>query len=85
MACGVLTVSGTPQIYCVGGSQSQVVGTARLVSSATTRRPTLFTALTAADNWPGSQAGTFLPGGFAVAGNKLYIIGSFNANAVPPS
>ena len=26
----------------------------------------------------------FLPGGFAVAGNKLYIIGSFNANAVPP-
>ena len=43
-----------------------------------------FTTLAAGDNWPGSQAGTFLPGGFAVAGNKLYIIGSFNANAVPP-
>ena len=43
-----------------------------------------FTTLTAADNWPGSQGGTFLPGGFAVAANKLYIIGSFNANATPP-
>ena len=42
------------------------------------------TALTAADNWPGSQAGTFLPGGFAVAGNKLYIIGTFNASSTPP-
>ena len=36
MACGVLTVGGTPQIYCVGGNASQVVGTASLVSSATT-------------------------------------------------
>ena len=29
MACGVLNVGGTDQIYCVGGSQSQVVGTRR--------------------------------------------------------
>ena len=43
-----------------------------------------FATLTAVTNWPGSQTNTFLPGGFAVHGNKLYIIGSFNANAVPP-
>ena len=83
MACGVLTVGGTPQIYCVGGSQSQVVGTAQRVFSYNPATDT-FTTLAAGDNWPGSQAGTFLPGGFAVHGNKLYIIGSFNANAVPP-
>jgi hypothetical protein len=35
------------------------------------------TTLTAADNWPGNPAGEILPGGFAVAGNKLYIIGGF--------
>jgi len=84
MACGVMTVSGTDQIYCVGGSQSQVVGTTGRVFSY---NPALdsFTTLAAADDWPGSQTGTFLPGGFAVAGNKLYIIGSFNANSTPPS
>ena len=83
MACGVLTVGGTPQIYCVGGSMSQVVGTASRVFSYNPATDA-FTTLTAADNWPGSQANTFLPGGFAVAGNKLYIIGSFNASATPP-
>jgi subtilisin-like proprotein convertase family protein len=82
MACGVLTVSGTPQIYCVGGSQSQVVGTTGRVFSYNPATDT-FSTLTG-DNWPGSQTNTFLPGGFAVAANKLYIIGSFNANAVPP-
>jgi N-acetylneuraminic acid mutarotase len=83
MACGVLTVSGTPQIYCTGGSQSQVVGTTGRVFSYNPATDT-FTSLAAGDDWPGSQAGTFLPGGFAVAANKLYIIGSFNANATPP-
>ena len=83
MACGVLTVGGTPQIYCVGGNASQVVGNASRVFSYNPVTDTI-TALTAADDWPGSQAGTFLPGGFAVAGNKLYIIGTFNANSVPP-
>jgi N-acetylneuraminic acid mutarotase len=82
MACGVLTVGGTPQIYCVGGSQSQVVGTTGRVFSYNPATD-VFTVLTG-DEWPGSQTNTFLPGGFAVAGNKLYIIGSFNANAVPP-
>src|SRR5205814_2668401 len=36
--------------------------------------------LTAGDNWPGDAAGTNLPGGFAVTGNKLYILGGFNIN-----
>ncbi len=84
MACGVLSVSGTDQIYCVGGSQSTIVGNASRVFSYNPATDT-FTTLTAADNWPGSQAGAFLPGGFAVAGNKLYIIGSFNANSAPPT
>ena len=70
MACGVLTVSGTPYIYCVGGS----------AATQTTATPRVFfynpatdtaTALTAADNWPGDAAGTILPGGFAVTGNKM--------------
>src|SRR5580704_15730198 len=76
MACGVLAVSGTPFIYCVGGSAAgQTTAAARLffydpvTDSATT--------LTAADNWPGNILGTILPGGFAVANNKLYILGGF--------
>src|SRR4029077_4984812 len=79
MACGVLTVSGTPYIYCVGGSAAgQAVATARVffynpvTDTATT--------LTAADNWPGDAGGTILPGGFAVANNKLYTLGGFNIN-----
>jgi hypothetical protein len=83
MACGVMSVGGTDQIYCVGGSQSQVVGTTGRVFSYNPATDT-FTTLAAGDDWPGSQTGTFLPGGFAVAANKLYLIGSFNANAVPP-
>ena len=35
MACGVLTVGGTPQIYCVGGSAA-APPPPRRVSSATT-------------------------------------------------
>ena len=33
MACGVLTVAGTPKIYCVGGSAAgQTTATARVFS-----------------------------------------------------
>src|SRR5437660_7354960 len=77
MAWGVLAVSGTPFIYCVGGSAAGA-------STATARvffyNPVTDTAttLTAGDNWPGDAAGTILPGGFAVTGNKLYILGGFN-------
>ena len=78
MACGVLTVGGTPQIYCVGGS----------TGGGTTATPRMFsfdpvadtiTALTSADDWPGDlpSSGNILPGGFAVLNNKLYTIGAF--------
>jgi N-acetylneuraminic acid mutarotase len=79
MACGVLTVSGTAQIYCVGGSAAgQTTATARVFSY----NPATDTAtvLNSADDWPGDSAGTVLPGGFAVTGNKLYILGGFNIN-----
>ena len=53
MACGVLTVSGTPLIYCVGGSAvGQTVAAARVFSynPATDTH----TVLNAADDWPGN-------------------------------
>src|SRR5438034_5011631 len=77
MACGVLTVSGTPYIYCVGGSAAgQTTATARVFSY----NPATDTATTlTGDDWPGAM-GTILPGGFAVANNKLYILGGFNIN-----
>jgi Kelch motif len=72
MACGVLNVSGTPLIYCVGGSAvGQTVAAARVFSY----NP----VLNAADDWPGNP-GSVLPGGFAVANNKLYILGGFDIN-----
>ena len=77
MACGVLTVSGTPSIYCVGGSAAgQTTATGRVFSY----NPVTDTAATlTGDDWPGAM-GTILPGGFAVANNKLYILGGFNIN-----
>jgi hypothetical protein len=79
MACGVLNVSGTDFIYCVGGSAAgQATATAR-VFFYNPVTDTL-TSLSAADNWPGDAAGTILPGGFAVANNKLYTLGGFNVN-----
>src|SRR5438128_2492041 len=77
MACGLLTVSGTPQISCVGGSAA---GAAVASSRVFIYDPVIesITTLSAPDNWPGNTTGTILSGGFAVAGNKLYIIGGFN-------
>ena len=77
MACGVLTVSGTPLIYCVGGSAAGAATAAARVFSydPATDTPTTLTG----DDWPGAM-GTILPGGFAVANNKLYILGGFNIN-----
>ena len=61
MACGVLTVSGTPQIYCVGGSAAaQTTATARVFSYNPVTDS--ITTLAAGDNWPGDVAGTILPG-----------------------
>jgi plastocyanin len=78
MACGVLTVSGTPLIYCVGGSAAgATAATARVFTyDPVTDTP----ALLGSDDWPGDAAGTILPGGFTVANNKLYILGGFNIN-----
>jgi hypothetical protein len=79
MACGVLTLSGTPYIYCVGGSAA---GAATATARVFYYNPVTdaITTLTAADNWPGDAAGTILPGGFAVTGNMLYTLGGFNIN-----
>ena len=79
MACGVLTVSGTPLIYCVGGSAATFTTATARVFFYNPVTDTI-TSLTSADNWPGDAAGTILPGGFAVTGNKLYILGGFNIN-----
>jgi len=79
MACGVLTVSGTPQIYCVGGSAAAATTATARVFSYNPVTDTI-TPLAAGDNWPGDTGGSTLPGGFAVVSNKLYIIGGFNIN-----
>jgi plastocyanin len=78
MACGVLAVSGTPLIYCVGGSAAgNTTATARVFTyDPATDTP----ALLGSDDWPGDASGTILPGGFTVANNKLYILGGFNIN-----
>jgi N-acetylneuraminic acid mutarotase len=77
MACGVLAVAGTPSIYCVSGSAAgQTTAAGRVFSyNPVTDTSTTLTG----DDWPGAM-GTILPGGFAVAGNKLYILGGFNIN-----
>jgi hypothetical protein len=78
MACGVLTVGGTPQIVCVGGSAGGgTTATARVFGYD----PVTDTIIpfTSADDWPGNppSPGNVLPGGFAVLNNKLYTIGAF--------
>jgi len=78
MACGVLTVGGTPQIYCVGGSAGGGTTAAARMFSYNPVTDTL-TPLSGADDWPGNppSPGNILPGGFAVLNNKLYTIGAF--------
>ena len=77
MACGVLTILGGSRIVCVGGFA--------LGKSPTTARVLVYdpigdsiAVLPAADNWPGNGTGAATPGGFAVVGNKFYIIGGLN-------
>jgi hypothetical protein len=79
MACGVLTESGTPFIYCVGGSAAGATTATARVFRNDPVSDTIET-LDAQDNWPGDGGGTILPGGFAVANNKLYILGGFDIN-----
>jgi Kelch motif len=78
MACGVLTLGGTPEIYCVGGSAAgQTTASARVFYYNPASDSVV--TLGAGDNWPGAM-GTILPGGFAETGNKMYILGGFNIN-----
>jgi hypothetical protein len=77
MACGVLTVTGTPYIYCVGGSAAgQTTTTFRVF-----RYNPITNVITTAgiDPWNEATANT-LPGGFTVFQNKLYILGGFTVN-----
>jgi uncharacterized delta-60 repeat protein len=77
MACGVLTDSGTPYIYCAGGSAGgQTTATDRVF------RYNPFTDMieSVAAPWPGDSDGITLPGGFTVFNNKLYILGGFRIN-----
>jgi plastocyanin len=79
MACGVLAESGTPFIYCVGGSAAgQTLATARVFRYDPVADSV--ESLDPGDNWPGDASGTILPGGFAVVNNKLYILGGFDIN-----
>jgi len=74
MACSVLTDSGTPYIFCVGGSNfvSQT-GTGRVF-----RYDPVADAITpGAASWP-PGASSILPGGWSVFSNKMYILGGFD-------
>jgi hypothetical protein len=80
MACGVLTQSGTPYIFCVGGTFG---GGTDAIPRVARYDPVadVMTDLPAADNWPADpHNGTVevIPGGFVVVANKLYIVGGFN-------
>ena len=79
MACGVLTVGGTPQIYCVGGSAA---GATTATARVFTYNPVAntITTLPASANWPSDADGITLPGGFTVYNNKLYTFGGFKIN-----
>ena len=75
MACSVLTDSGTPYIYCVGGSNfvSQT-GTGRVFRYD----PIADTIITVAGgDWP-PGASAFCPVASRVFSNKLYILGGFD-------
>ena len=78
MAGGVLTVAGTDTIVVVGGSAA---GATSATAAVRYYNPVtdVLTVVTS-DPWPGDANGTTLPGGYAVANNKLYILGSFNIN-----
>ena len=66
MACGVLAESGTPYIYCVGGSAAgQTTATARVFRYNPVTD--MIETLVAADNWPGDAAAPSCQAGFAVA------------------
>jgi len=74
MACGVLTDSGTPYIYCAGGSNFATQTT----SGRVFRYDPIADVITSvASNYPPGDAGD-LPGGFTVFNNTLITLGGFD-------
>ena len=74
MACSVLTDSGTPYIYCVGGSNF----TTQTASGRVFRyNPITDTITSVASNWPPGDS-SILPGGFSVFNNTFFILGGFD-------
>jgi plastocyanin len=76
MACGVLAESGTPYIYCAGGSNF----TSQTTSGRVFRYdPVADSISVVAAPWPPGDK-NILPGGFTVYSNKLYTLGGFDVN-----
>jgi hypothetical protein len=74
MACGVLADSGTPYIYCVGGSTA---GATLATGRVFRYDPVTDVVIPVAASWP-QGALNILPGGFTIFQNKLYILGGFD-------
>src|SRR5438477_1980238 len=75
MACGVLTDSGTPYIYCAAGSNfATQTGTGRVF-----RYDPISDSITTVvgGDWP-PGASSILPGGFTVFNNTLVTLGGFD-------
>src|SRR4029434_2369036 len=76
MACGILNQGGTDYIYCVGGSEvANQTATGRVFRYD----PITDTISTVPANWPSGDQ-NFIPGGFSVYNNNMYILGGFEIN-----
>jgi len=78
MVGGILNIGGSNVIVLVGGSAAGATTATAVVKTYDPMTDTLTTL--PSDNWPGNAAGTILPGGAAVVGNVLYVLGGFNIN-----
>jgi len=75
MVGGVLDLVGNRVIVLVGGSAAGATSATAEVRYYDPIADTMLTITT--DPWPGIGAGNVLPGGAAVHGNKLYVLGGF--------
>jgi hypothetical protein len=76
MACSILNQGGTDYIYCVGGSE---VATQTATGRVFRYDPITDTISTVPANWPSGDQ-NFVPGGFSVYNNNMYILGGFEIN-----
>ena len=76
MACAVMNQGGTDYIYCVGGSE---VATQTATGRVFRYEPITDTISTVPANWPSGDQ-NFVPGGFSVFNNNMYILGGFEIN-----